>query len=296
MSSLSIVVPRLGSNDLFEHTLASILRYRMPHHQVVVVQSDLQADTYGLEDEVDFIEVAGKPNLARYFNQVLPVVTGDAINVIRPGVEVTHQWFAQGIRYFQTESIGSVAFSLVAANYRDEVVSCGLITNRSMLPRHATNPRKQPLGPTSWAGLYRRELLEAIGPFDESISNELFALDLALSIRSLGVGCGVITDRVLTLSSLDLLNLAARTRTGRDAQRMTQRHLPADHQRLGGLVAIGTDCLLNLLRPSRWQQVAGRLTARNKQAADRAFSRRLAITRHELNSLSPVEKQSRRAA
>ena len=296
MSSLSIVVPRLGSNDLFEHTLASILRYRMPHHQVVVVQSDLQADTYGLEDEVDFIEVAGKPNLARYFNQVLPVVTGDAINVIRPGVEVTHQWFAQGIRYFQTESIGSVAFSLVAANYRDEVVSCGLITNRSMLPRHATNPRKQPLGPTSWAGLYRRELLEAIGPFDESISNELFALDLALSIRSLGVGCGVITDRVLTLSSLDLLNLAARTRTGRDAQRMTQRHLLADHQRLGGLVAIGTDCLLNLLRPSRWQQVAGRLTARNKQAADRAFSRRLAITRHELNSLSPVEKQSRRAA
>lgn len=296
MSSLSIVVPRLGSNDLFEHTLASILRYRMPHHQVVVVQSDLQADTYGLEDEVDFIEVSGKPNLARYFNQMLEVVTGDAVNVIRPGVEVTHQWFAQGIRYFQTESIGSVAFSLVAANFRDEVVSCGLNTNRSMLPRHAKNPRKQPLGPASWAGLYRRELLEAIGPFDESISNELFALDLALSIRSLGVGCGVITDRVLTLSSLDLLDVAARTRTGRDAQRMTQRHLSADHQRLGGLVAIGTDCLSNLLRPSRWQQIAGRLSARNKQAADRAFSRRLAITRHELNSLSPVEKQSRRAA
>lgn len=296
MSSLSIVVPRLGSNDLFEHTLASILRYRMPHHQVVVVQSDLQADTYGLEDEVDFIEVSGKPNLARYFNQVLEVVTGDAVNVIRPGVEVTHQWFTQGIRYFQTESIGSVAFSLVAANYRDEVVSCGLTTSRTMLPRHAVNPRKQPLGPTSWAGLYRRELLEAIGPFDETISNELFALDLALSIRGLGVGCGVTTDRVLTLSSLDLLQVAARTRTGRDAQRMTQRHLSSDHQRLGGLVAIGSDCLSNLLRPSRWQQVAGRLTARNKQAADRAFSRRLAVTRHELHSLSPVEKQSRRAA
>ncbi len=47
MSSLSIVVPRLGSDNHFEATLASVLRYRMPHHQVIVVQSDLHADHWG---------------------------------------------------------------------------------------------------------------------------------------------------------------------------------------------------------------------------------------------------------
>ncbi len=296
MSSLSVVVPRVGTDDLFEHTLASILRYRMPHHQVIVVQSDLQTDTYGLEEEVEFVEVAGKPNLARYFNAMLNVVTGDAINVIRPGVEVTHQWFAQGVRYLQSESIGSVACSLVAANYRDEIISCGLLTGRSMLPRHATQSRQRPLGPSSWAGLYRRSVLEAIGPFDDSISDELFALDLGLSIQGLGADCGVITDRVLTLARPELLDLAARSRTGRDAQRMTQRHLSSENQRIGGLVALGSDCLTNLWRPSRWQQLAGRLAARNKQAADRAFSRRLAITKHELSAVSPMEKRGRRAA
>ena len=200
------------------------------------------------------------------------------------------------MRYLQSRTIGSVACSLVAASYRDELISCGLITNRTMLPRHATDPRQRPIGPSSWAGLYRRELLEALGPFDDSIGDELFALDLALSIRSLGVGCGVITDRVLTLATRDMLNLSVRPQTGKDAQRMVQRHLSADLQKMGSLVAIGSDCLNSFWRPSRWAQVAGRFAARNKQATDRAFGRRLALARHELSATSPVPRRSRRAA
>ncbi len=295
MSSLSVVVPRLGTDAHFENTLASILRYRMPHHQVVVVQSDLQADTYGLEDEVDFIEVGGKPSLARYYNGMMQGVTGDVVNVIRPGVEVTHQWFAQGVRYLQSPSIGCVACSLVAADYRDELVSCGLITNRTMIPRHATDPRQRPIGPCGWAGMYRRELLQALGPFDDSISDELFALDLAFSIRGLGTGCGVVTDRVLTLVDEQLLKVSVRPQTGRDAQRMIQRHFSSESQKLGALVALGSDCLSSFWRPSRWAQIAGRLTARNKQASDRAFGRRLALVRHELSG-SPNAIERRKAA
>jgi hypothetical protein len=282
MSSLSVVVPRLGTDVLFENTLASILRYRMPHHQVVVVQSDLQADTWGLQEEVEFVEVSGRPSLARYFNHMLDAVTGDVVNVIRPGVEVTHQWFAQGVRYLQSRTIGAVACSLVAAQYRDELISCGLLANRAMLPVHATDPRQRPVGPSSWAGLYRRELLQALGPFDESISDELFALDLALSLRGLGAGCGVLTDRVLTLAAAELLQIAARPQTGRDAQRLIQRHLAGESQRLGSLVAFGSDCLGCFWRPAQWSRLAGRFAARSKQATDRAFHRRLAIARHEL--------------
>ena len=282
MSSLSVVVPRLGTNALFENTLASILRYRMPHHQVIVVQSDLHADTYGLEEEVEFVEVPGKPNLACYFNNMLEVVKGDVINVIRPGIEVTHQWFSHGIRYLQSGSIGCVACSLVSASYRDEVISCGLTTSRTMFPRHITGREQRPIGPSSWAGFYRHDLLRKLGKFDESISDGFFGLDLAFSIRGLGLGCGLVTDRVLTIANPDLLHLRARPQSGRDAQRMVQRHLSVEDQKMGSWAAIGSDCLKSFWRPSHWAQVAGRFSANNKQATDRAFARRMALAKQEL--------------
>lgn len=284
MSSLSIVVPRLGANTLFESTLASILRYRMPHHQVIVVQSDLQADCYGLEDEVDFVEVSGRPGLARYLNHVLDTVRHQTVNVVRPGVEVTHHWFAQGVRHLQDHRTGCVTCSLVSADYRDEVISCGLITNRGMFPVHATDPRQRPLGPSGWAGFYRASVLRALGELDETISDEFAALDLAFSIRALGLGCTVSNDRVLSIDKSSLLRLPVRQQTGCDAQRMVQRHLSRDQQRIGTAVALGSDFLTSFWRPSRWAQVAGRLSARNKQATDRAFGRRLALAKHEMEA------------
>jgi len=283
MSSLSIVVPRIGTNDHFEATLASVLRYRMPHHQVVVVQSDLQADTYGLEDEVDFVEVEGRPGLARYLNEVVPGLNGRVVNVILPGVEVTHHWFAQGIRRLQNEAVGSVSCVLVSADYRDEVISCGLLTNRGMVPRHASEDSQRPLGPCRWAGFYRKDVLVAIGSLDETLGDEFIALDLAFSIRAMGLRCAVGSDRALTIADANLLRISNRQQTGRDAQRMVQRHMTREQQRLGSVVAVGSDMLSSFWRPSRWAQVAGRFAARSKQATDRAFSRRLSLAKHELN-------------
>lgn len=291
MSSLSIVVPRLGRQEFFEATLASVLRYRMPGHQVIVIQSDLQADTYGLEDEVDFVEIVGRPSWAKYFNQIESSAKHETINLIRPGVEVTQHWFAEGLKHLLNPKIGAVACSLTSARHRDEIVSCGLVANNSMIPRHATNPRQRPLGPCGWAGFYRRDVLNAIGPLDVGISDEFSALDLALSIQSLGLGCEVVRDRLLSIANDDLLTLPIRQQTGRDAQRMVQRHAARTEQRIGATMATIADVARSFWKPSRWAQVAGRMSARSKQATDRAHGRRLALARHELQAVTVPEVQ-----
>ncbi len=286
MSSLSIVVPRLGTHGIFEATLASILRHRMPHHQVVVIQSDLQADTYGLEDEIDFVEVAGRPGWAKYFNLIESSVKHEAVNLIRPGIEVTQHWFAQAIRHLQSERVGAVACSLATAQHRDEIISCGLISNSSMIPGHATDWRQKPLGPCGWAGFYRRDVLKAIGPLDVTLSDEFAALDLALSIRGLGLACEVVHDRVLSIADAERLKLPVRQQTGRDAQRMVQRHVPRNEQRIGSALATFADLARGFWKPSRWTQVAGRFSAQSKQASDRAFRRQLDLARAELENLA----------
>ncbi len=295
MSSLSIVVPRLGSDSHFESTLASVLRYRLKHHQVIVVQTDLHADTWGLREEVDFVEVAGRPRLARYYNEALKVATGDTMHIVRPGIEVTHHWFAYGIRQLQKVSCGCVAASLVSACHRDEIISRGITAGRHMLPVHVADRRQKPLGPSTWAGFYRTCILQAIGEVDESLSDDFLGLDLALGIRGLGYQCGVITDRVLTIASRQMLRCRFGHRTGRDAQRMIQRHLPRREQRTGAAIAFGCDLASSLWRPDRWSQVAGRFSARHRQATDSAFSRRLAVAKHELAE-ALVSRNLRRAA
>ena len=239
--------------------------------------------------------VTGRPRLARYYNQVLDVATGDTIHIVRPGIEVTHQWFACGIRQLQKVSCGCVAASLVSAFDRDEVISCGIVPGRRMLPQHVTEPRQKPLGPSTWAGFYRKCILQAIGEVDESLSDDFVGLDLALGIRDLGYQCGVITDRVLTIASGQMLCCRGGQQTGRDAQRMIQRHLPRREQTVGSTVAFCCDLASSFWRPRRWSQLAGRFAGRHKQATDRAFSRRLAVAKHDLAE-SLVSRNLRRAA
>lgn len=294
MASLSIVVPRLGPNVHFENTLASILRYRMPHHQVLVVQSDLQADTYGLEEEVDFVEVPGKQGLARYLNQAIPAATGQFIHILRPGIEVTHQWFSHGIRAFQNEDMGSVACSIVAASFRDEIISYGLSTGKNKMPRHITQSMQKPFGASTWAAFYRRQVLQAIGQLDEAISDEFVGLDLAFAHHRLGLRCQVITDRVVSIADEKWLRLSHRSQTGCDARRMIQRHVSRSDRSLHSTLAWTSELLTNGWRPTRWPQLWGRLSAQNKQATDRGFYRRVELAKHELAEQTPVT--NRRAA
>ena len=128
MSSLTIVVPRLGSDAAFETTLASILRYRMPHHQVIVVQAADDVDDYGLGEEATFLTCQQSPCLAHFVSRAIPVCTGNVINLILPGVEVNNQWFAPAMREMTQPAAGCVSIPVFSG---EQLESLGLGINQT---------------------------------------------------------------------------------------------------------------------------------------------------------------------
>lgn len=296
MSSLSILVPRLGNDADFQNTLASVLRFRMPKHQVIVVQSDLQVDNFGLENEVEFIEIAGKPSLVRFFNAGIQHTTGSIVNLIRPGVEVSNHWFLHGFRALTAEGIGSAIPVFVQQSSRETILSKGIVAGGRMMPRHVADSRQKPLGPSSWSAFYRRNHLELLYPVDESLHDDFLALDLALSLRTLGLGTKVIEECVMTIRSAKMLRPAVCQKTGRDAQRMIQRHVPRHRQSTAGVWAYAGELASAVMRPSHLVQTFGRWSAKSKRATDRAFSRRIGLARHELAELMSDKAAAKRAA
>ncbi len=289
MSSFSIIVPKLGPSAEFENTLASILRYRLPKHQVIVVHSDQQPDTYGLSGEVEFVESTGQPNLVRFFNLGVEAAQGAVMNFIRPGVEVTHQWFVGAIRALAQWPYCAVTARLADSRDRSKIVSTGISIDHRMCPRHCKDVTA--LGPSSWAAFYRRDVIKLIGAIDETLDEGFLDLDLALSITSLGLKSRTSTDGVLTIQSAGRLNIRSSEKTGFSAQRMIQRHIPTKNQPAHSILAAAGECIHSIWRPSRFVQMLGRPAARSKRATDIAFARQLALARHELLELRQKTEQ-----
>ncbi len=298
MSSLTIIVPRVGADVDFETTLASVLRYRLPHHQVIAVQGPDQTDTYGLGDEVEFLSGPIAPALGSCLNAALPAVRGEVVHILRPGVEVFNHWFAHGIRQLRHPAIGCVAVP-VAGRDGQQIFSCGIAPTCRMIPRHQRTFQQRPAGPGCWAGFYRRTLLECLSPLDEHLSDAFFGLDIALSMAGLGFQCGVVEDRAVTVRDTGCLELRPSATIGRDGQRMRQRHLDPHGVTPGQRIAAAWEIVRSLVQPDHWAQLAGRFSARHWQANDRGFCQRLALLQHQLESESDTRRNPappRRAA
>ncbi len=280
MSTLSIIVPRIGlaGDSHFEATLASVLRYRLPRHQVIVVHRSDQPDDYGLRDEVDFVACENSRSLGGFMNAALPRVRGAILALLRPGVEVHNHWFTHGVRILTSGEAGCVSVPLAASDDSASPVSRGIATNRRMTPRHADR-RQTPAGPHSHAGFYRRDLLERIGPIDEWLCDELMGLDVALAMASLGYRCAVAEELVLRIRFAEMIRYDSSFALGRDARRLVHRHA-----RPGGSPLVPFGCALelvsDLVRPGRWTMLAGRGAARRRHATDVGFAARLASLAH----------------
>jgi hypothetical protein len=258
MSSLSVLVPRLGASADFEATLASVLRYRLRHHQVVVVHGPDEPDDYGLRDEVDFVECRGPASLGSFLNAGLPHLSGNVIAVIQPGIEVHNHWFAGGVRQLGSADAGCAAVALVSAGERSRVISRGLAASRLMIPRHALQSRDV-VAPHSHAFFCKREALESIGPLDESLSDPLLALDLALSMAAGGYQCRCTDDTTLTIRDGSMVRIPMSYATGRDSRRLMARHGASATP--GSALVRSLELMSAVVRPSHWPMLAGRRAA-----------------------------------
>ncbi len=218
---LSVVVPWMGDNLLFEETLASVLRYAPSSCEIIVPHGEKFVDRFELSGEVRFCLVPGNagepvdrdseasgPSLNSLFNHALQVASGDYIHLLRPGIQVVEDWTDVPLQMLQNSS-GTAMVSMPiqdARNHRTpSVFGVGLSpgTLRQLVLGRACEFAEHPaldpqaismlIGPSSWCAFYSRSALSNISTpqgwiGDALFGNAAFDLDIALALKSLGYG------------------------------------------------------------------------------------------------------------
>ena len=88
--------------------------------------------------------------------------------------------------------------------------------------------RLKPLGPTSWAGFYRRSTLAMIGDLGSRLEDQYFDLDLALTFKAMGYSSTSMPECVCLVERPAMIIREAETAHGLSAQRSIVRH--ASHE------------------------------------------------------------------
>ena len=110
MQTFSMILPILGDYDLFEDTVASVLRHRPAGTQIIVAHDGKYEDPYDLAgDQVEFVSINRRAKLIRLFNAGVKRATGDIVGFLRPGTELSEGWHQPVLETFSDPEIGSVA-------------------------------------------------------------------------------------------------------------------------------------------------------------------------------------------
>ena len=247
----SIIIPLESSDPVaasqFDDTLASILRNRPASSQIIVAHDGSYSDPFGLADEVDFVSTERKPHLIRLLNCGLRVATGQFIVTLRPGVELSDGWDEVIDSAFKDPKIASVSPALVCPTNPAKMIAGGVEANfglTRMLCGEAgrmtekSTKRISPVGPTSWAAFYRRDALDEVGSFDETLDPVYVDLDVALALRSLGYRCAFRPQVVANVALPKRILREAQSPHGRSAQRAMRRHSNGMNPILRGALAV----------------------------------------------------------
>ncbi len=280
MYRFSIVVPLLNDLRLFEDTLASVLRYRTESCQVIVAHNEQYEDPYDLGREVDFVATKLKPHLIRMFNNALRVAKGEFVLLLRPGVQLDENWWEAVLEAFADPDVGSVSPAVVATSEPSRLVTGGVRTGFSFArklvgQKKSLNSRRirriKPVGPTSWAGFYRRSLLASLGSCDEQLDSLYLDLDLALSLQNLKFGCTFCPDSVMTIDKPTCITDEATIAHGKSAQRtlLRQNELTPSQRMMKTSLATLSEFASLPFGISNWQHAIQRVGAMKLRDIDR---------------------------
>ena len=279
----SIVVPLVGNVNLFEQTLASLLRDRDCRTEVILVHDGTYEDPHAISGEVTIIDAQSR-RLASMLNHALDVATGEVVAVVRPGVELPDNWQSHIGTCFADEAVASAVPVIAPLADPGEIVAAGLKTNYGFQRLLAGDGeriadrvfgRLQPIGPTQWAAFYRRSTLELAGSFDATVDDQYLDLDIALTLNSLGYRSHFASRCVATISRPTLITKHADQPHGHSAQRAIVRHSRGDSPLGRGLLSFTKEVILTLVHPSMFFQAMGRLGAMGTNANDQAFAKRI---------------------
>ena len=216
---LAILIPIKKNLADFETTLASILRWRPEHCQVIVTHDGSYQDPYDLSDEVDFYELK-KSDWTRWFGDVIQLVDSEYVFSIQPGFEVSEGWFEQIEAQFKQESVVSVSPAFSA----DNAIVHGLVKSWNGQPALGIEGSRRPIDSvTRFVGCWKTDFVKQIVP---SFAKKRGPIDLELGLiaKSLGLHTRV-TDTVNVQTALTTNQLQAElTLSGYRAQQVMLRH------------------------------------------------------------------------
>lgn len=232
---LSIVIPALGSLDLLEATLVSVLQNRPRDCEIVVVLNQPYEDPYALSGEVRFLIDPRAENLAQALEAAIHECRGVVLHVLAAGAEVDEGWTDPALEHFHDHRIAAVAPLVLKSREEQVVCSAGL--------EYAAGGRRRPtghsaslndvelkasdvLGPSHLAAFYRREALGKLArPFHPAVGDRLVDVDVALQLKQAGYRA-VIEPRSIAYRQVAALPQISSFVEGRQAERLFWRNAP----------------------------------------------------------------------
>ena len=204
MASTTVaVVPTWGHRDHLERFLPTLLEQTLPFARVVIVGDRGNETVVGGDPRVELRTTPDNRGFAGAVNRGIEHAFSekavDMVAVINDDVSLDLEWHAhadQAIRLHP--GYGSCATCLLQLEQPEKVASAGIDWHPSGFAREllnggppppATLPPREVWGASASAALFRRELFDSVGKFDESYFAYQEDVELALRARRGGWKC-----------------------------------------------------------------------------------------------------------
>jgi GT2 family glycosyltransferase len=205
---VSVVVPNLNGAKLLPTCLDALRRQTVRAGEVIVVDDGSTDGSVELirasYPEARLVVHARSLGVARAFDDGIRAATGDVVALLNNDTEAEPGWLAAATSALRSEpDVACVASKLLLFDRRAVLHSAGDFFGRDGMPgnrgvwqvdRGQFDRCRDPFGPCGAAAVYRRELFDEVGLFDESLGSYLEDVDLSFRARLLGYGCRFVPD------------------------------------------------------------------------------------------------------
>ncbi len=203
---VSVVIPNWNGAHLLPTCLDSLRRQTCADFEVIVVDDASTDDSRGLlareYPEARVLAFESNRGFARGVNAGIRAAQGRVIALLNNDTEADPHWLEELVRALEAEPRAGMAASKLRLFDRREVLHSagdfyrvdGIPGNRGVWEEDRGQydaPDAQPpvFGACGGAAAYRRELLDAIGLFDEDLGSYCEDVDLNWRARLAGLGC-----------------------------------------------------------------------------------------------------------
>ena len=257
---VSIVVPHLGDDTLFEDSLVSVLENRPADSEVWVSHDGRYDDPFDLSDEVQFVTSKGG-SLPELIAAAADVARGRFIHVIGGGVRATEGWVDSALEKFEHDDAAAVS-PIARSTVNGTITSAGWTSSASRLAapvaagrmklgrRDAASIRGVCLTASFWRREELRDACQALPTTSASAAQ--FGWSRLLSQH--GWRC-LLAEESNVVADESMLGLSP-SRIQGATLRSLEAALEGDSF-AGSAMSVGIAALRNLLRPRVWGEITG---------------------------------------